>query len=169
MSEASQQYVVSGDHASEQGAVRVHKIDENPNKRPDRGEIASAVEPYRAAIVSRQRDHASIIRKSAIKLYLTSFDFETSHFSPRWMLIPMILAVLRVPVDVFNAYAQGFAMKVDLVKGHNYVEESYNAFWNPEVEEKLKNISGTYVSPGSGCVGKNHSVGYVELVFGCLS
>ena len=38
-----------------------------------------------------------------------------------------------------------------------------------KVEEKLKNISGTYMSPGSGCVGKKHSVGYVELVLGCMS
>ena len=37
------------------------------------------------------------------------------------------------------------------------------------VEEKLKNISGTYVSPGSGCVDKKHFVGYVELVLGCMS
>ena len=37
------------------------------------------------------------------------------------------------------------------------------------LKKNLKNISGTYVSPGSGCVVKKHSVGYVELVFGCLS
>ena len=37
------------------------------------------------------------------------------------------------------------------------------------LKKTLKNISGTYVSPGSGCVGKKHSVGYVELVFGCMS
>ena len=37
------------------------------------------------------------------------------------------------------------------------------------VEEKLKNISGTYISPGSGCVDKKHFVGYVELVLGCMS
>ena len=36
-------------------------------------------------------------------------------------------------------------------------------------EEKFpqRKISGTYISPGSGCVGKKHSVGYVELVLGC--
>ena len=38
-----------------------------------------------------------------------------------------------------------------------------------QLKKNLENISGTYVSPGSGCVGKHHSVGYVELVFGCLS
>ena len=38
-----------------------------------------------------------------------------------------------------------------------------------ELKKNLINISGTYVSPGSGCVVKKHSVGYVELVFGCLS
>ena len=37
------------------------------------------------------------------------------------------------------------------------------------VEEKLKNISGAYISPGSGCVDKKHFVGYVELVLGCMS
>ena len=35
------------------------------------------------------------------------------------------------------------------------------------LKKNLKNISGTYVSPGSGCVVKNHSVGYVDVVLGC--
>ena len=35
------------------------------------------------------------------------------------------------------------------------------------MKKNLENISGTYVSPGSGCVGQKHSIGYVELVFGC--
>ena len=39
----------------------------------------------------------------------------------------------------------------------------------PLLKKNLKSISGTYVSPGSGCVGKKHSVGYVELAFGCMS
>ena len=38
-----------------------------------------------------------------------------------------------------------------------------------KLKKNLKNISGTYISPGSVCVGKKHSVGYVGLVFGCLS
>ena len=38
---------------------------------------------------------------------------------------------------------------------------------SPELKKKLKNISGIYISSGGGCVGKKHSVGYVELVLGC--
>ena len=37
------------------------------------------------------------------------------------------------------------------------------------LKKNLKSISGAYMSPGSGCVDKKHFVGYVELVFGCLS
>ena len=40
---------------------------------------------------------------------------------------------------------------------------------HPKLKKNLKNISGAYMSPGSGCVDKKHFVGYVELVFGCLS
>ena len=43
------------------------------------------------------------------------------------------------------------------------------AFAQKELKKNLKSISGTYVSPVSGCVGKKHSVGYVELVLGCMS
>ena len=43
------------------------------------------------------------------------------------------------------------------------------AAYHEMLKKNLKNISGTYISPWSGCVGKSHSVGYVELVFGCLS
>ena len=37
------------------------------------------------------------------------------------------------------------------------------------LKKNLENISGAYVSPGSGCVDKKHFVGYVDLVFGCMS
>ena len=50
-----------------------------------------------------------------------------------------------------------------------YVPVDLKTKLNAKLKKNLKTISGTYVSPGSGCVVKKHSVGYVELVFGCLS
>ena len=37
------------------------------------------------------------------------------------------------------------------------------------LKKNFESISVAYISPGSGCVSKSHSVGYVELVFECLS
>ena len=61
--------------------------------------------------------------------------------------------------------------------GDSYVRKEFRRTMvgstTPEQMEMLKknleNISGAYMSPGSGCVGKKHSVGYVEFLFGCLS
>ena len=36
-----------------------------------------------------------------------------------------------------------------------------------KLKKNLKSISGTYISPGSGCVGKTRSVGYPYVIFGC--
>ena len=53
------------------------------------------------------------------------------------------------------------------VSGAEVVQQHRDCVFHP-LKKNLENISCIYISPGSGCVGKNHSVGYVELVFGCL-
>ena len=80
-------------------------------------------------------------------------------------------ANVRKDSDKIDGVAEGKLLNEATCPGIDGEELSLSEKKQLPIEEQLKknleNISGTYMSPGSGCVSKKHSVGYVELVLGC--
>ena len=89
--------------------------------------------------------------------------------SDAWLILILAWVGARVGAKSMHCLNEEIAMSGWTEFGSCVFVNAQGGSFQGGLKKNLENISGTYVSPGSGCVDKKHFVGYVELVLGCMS
>ena len=98
----------------------------------------------------------------------------TDHWTAQWegYIVPKVSGthVIRLASNYGAELTLGSSVLIAKLDHAADISESVElnlAAGVPTLKKNLENISGTYISPGSVCVGRNNCVGYVEVVFWC--